>query len=361
MKLQAALMTFAAMAMQAAGPVGDGAKGREFLATQKCLTCHRVGGEGGTGGPSRSRLGGRDFTPARMAAAMWNHAPAMWSAMESAGVAPPKITTEGSADLFAYFFMSRFFEARADVQRGRRLFESKGCAGCHTLKASAGSAGAPVAAWSALNDPIELSRQMWNHAGRMNAAAKAKGVKPPRLTAAEMNDIAAYASGIAKAGEGGGRFAPASPSTGETLFEAKGCAGCHKGSNALPRPGSRLTTAELAAAMWNHSSQMQVSSEIRQEEMPRLVGYLWAKQFEQEGGDARQGASVWEAKGCGGCHGKTAPAMAHGEEASSHGMVAVLWSHGPEMLKKMKEKNLEWPRFSDREMTDLIAFVRAGR
>jgi cytochrome c2 len=352
----------AALAMAASGAtVGDAARGRELLSSQQCLTCHKVGAEGGSRGPSLSRLGGRNFTQAQLAAEMWNHAPEMWASMEAARTAPPRITTEGAADLFAYFFMARFFEARADVQRGKQLFESKGCAECHRLKESASSVGPAVERWASVGDPIELGRQMWNHAAKMNAAAKAKGGKAPRLTAAEMNDIAAFAGGVAKVKQSQAQYAPASPSTGETLFEVKGCAGCHKGANSLPRPGSRRTTAEFAAAMWNHSSQMKQTSEIREEEMKRLVGYLWAKQFAQEAGDAQKGARVWEAKGCGSCHGKSAPKMTHGEEVSSYGMVAVLWRHGPEMLRQMQAKNIAWPRFAASEMGDLIAYVKSAK
>ena len=36
-------------------------------------------------------------------------------------------------------------------------------------------------------------------------------------------------------------------------------------------------------------------------------------------------------------------------------MVSSLWRHGPTMLSRMKEKNLEWPRFTTAQMSDLIA------
>ena len=42
----------------------------------------------------------RSYTPARLASTMWNHAPVMWGAMESAGIRRPKLTPGDAADLF---------------------------------------------------------------------------------------------------------------------------------------------------------------------------------------------------------------------------------------------------------------------
>ena len=38
-------------------------------------------------------------------------------------------------------------------------------------------------------------------------------------------------------------------------------------------------------------------------------------------------------------------------------MLSVLWEHGPTMLSRMKEKQVQWPRFETREMSDLIAYL----
>jgi hypothetical protein len=38
-------------------------------------------------------------------------------------------------------------------------------------------------------------------------------------------------------------------------------------------------------------------------------------------------------------------------------MVAALWEHGPRMLDMMNTKKLPWPRFTAREMDDLVAFL----
>jgi mono/diheme cytochrome c family protein len=130
---------------------------------------------------------------------------------------------------------------------------------------------------------------------------------------------------------------------------------------ALPGKKSYTTAAEIASAMWNHAARMPSVGELRPEEMRRIVGYLWSRQFENEGGDAARGAKVFQTKACAGCHGSSAPYLAHGEESSSYGMVAVLWHHGPEMLRQMKTKNVAWPQFAGSDISDLIAFFKASK
>jgi cytochrome c551/c552 len=285
----------------------------------------------------------------------------MWAAMEKTGIAKPKLTTEQAADLFAWFQAGRYFEKPGDAARGRGTFASKGCSGCHALTGQPGSGGPALSQWESVSDPIELARQMWNHAPGMQAAMAAKGTKLPELTAAEMNDIITYVSSLPNAKGRTGQFSPGSAETGKTLVEVKGCNSCHKGALSLPGKMAYTTSAEIAAAMWNHAARMKKSGQLRPEEMRRIVGYLWSRQFENESGDAARGETLFRTKACAGCHGSSAPYMAHGEESSSYGMVAVLWYHGPEMLRQMKAKNVAWPQFAGSEISDLIAFLKASK
>ena len=353
------LMT-AVIALPVYSAVGDAGRGRQVFQTQKCDTCHSIAGAGGKSAPDLALSKSRGTTPAGLAAAMWNHAPQMWSAMEKTGIAKPALTTEQAADLFALFQASRYFEKPGDAARGKQTFSAKGCAACHAAGAQGGS-GSAVGKWQSMADPIELSRQMWNHAPAMQAAVKAKGGKFPELTAAEMNDVIAFASGTQGTKAQAPQFSPASAETGQRLIEAKGCTSCHKGASALPGRTAYTASAEVAAAMWNHAAQMKHSGEMRPEEMRRIVGYLWSKQFENEGGDAKRGEKLFAAKGCAGCHGSSAPYFAHGEESSSYGMVAVLWRHGPEMQKQMRTKKIAWPQFVGGEISDVVAFLKASK
>jgi len=355
------LLMGTAAAIPSFSAVGDADRGRQVFESQKCSMCHSVAGLGGKTAPDLALRRTRGNSPADLSAAMWNHAPQMWAAMDRAGVARPKLDTEQAADLFAWFQAGRYFEKGGDAARGRRALEAKGCSGCHPVTGQSKSGAAPLDHWESMSDPIELARQMWNHAPAIQTAVAAKGGKAPELTAAEMNDISAYVSSLPNAKKQQPQFSPGPAETGETLIEAKGCNSCHKGAAALPGKTSYTASAEVAAAMWNHAAQMKHEGQLRPEEMRRIVGYLWSRQFENESGDAARGKQLFASKGCAGCHGSSAPYLGHGEEFSSYGMVAVLWSHGPQMLSQMRAKKVAWPQLAGGEISDLIAFFKASR
>lgn len=355
------LLVVAALAVlsPAFSAVGDAGRGKQVFESLNCGACHSIAGAGGKTAPDLALNRARGNTPAGLSAAMWNHAPQMWAAMEKSGMAKPTVTSEQAADLFAFFQSARYFEKPGDAARGRAAFSAKGCVACH---ASAGksASGPALAAWESVSDTIELARQMWNHAPAMKAAIKSSGAKIPSLTALEMNDIIAYVNSLPGAKKQAA-FSPASAETGETLLKVKGCLSCHTGSRALPGKTAYTASAEIAAAMWNHAVGMKHSGQMRPEEMRRIIGYLWSRQFDNEGGDARRGEKTYAQKGCAGCHGSSAPYFAHGEESSSYGMTAVLWRHGPQILRQMKAKNVAWPSFTGPEIADIVAFLKASK
>ena len=98
-----------------------------------------------------------------LAATMWNHAPGMWAAMRDRQITADELDQQAAQDLMAFFYAARFFEKPGDAGRGKRAFESLGCAGCHGLTLAAQLAGKsqaakPVSDWQALADPMELAR-----------------------------------------------------------------------------------------------------------------------------------------------------------------------------------------------------------
>jgi hypothetical protein len=42
---------------------------------------------------------------------------------------------------------------------------------------------------------------------------------------------------------------------------------------------------------------------------------------------------------------------------TSLGLVAALWKHGPEMMKRMQRQKIAWPHFAGSEMADLTAYL----
>src|SRR5580700_9030070 len=114
----------------------DSARGDQLFQSEGCVQCHRLKGAGGTTAPDLGRVLDRGYTPAELAGAMWNHAPAMWLAIETRGTHVGEVDPQVSADLFASFYSARYFEIPGDAARGKRLFQSKSCESCHGPGAS---------------------------------------------------------------------------------------------------------------------------------------------------------------------------------------------------------------------------------
>ncbi|MCW5981026.1 MAG: c-type cytochrome [Bryobacteraceae bacterium] len=339
---------------------GDAARGAEVFKAQKCVTCHSISGEGGKSAPDLSKRPTGQYSPSLMAAAIWNHGPQMWSAMEAAGISRPQLTADEAADLFAHFYAFRYFEQPGDAARGKRLFESKGCEGCHGAASKAGAP--PIRKWPSVTDSIQFARELWNHAPKMQTAMGKTAW--PTLSAQEMSDILVYVQSQPDVRKAPRRFAPASATTGEVLFREKGCADCHTGAQALRGRGQGQTIAGLAAAMWNHAPQMRGKArELRPEEMTRLVGYLWSIQYFDPPGDPSRGSRVVEEKKCSSCHGVAgsgAPSFSSlAGKIDSITFVSDTWKHGPDMLAEMRKRNVEWPRFEKNQLSDVLAYINS--
>lgn len=333
---------------------GDAQQGARLFDSLHCVNCHAINGEGGKLGPDLGKRVGRDFTPSRLAGLMWNHAPTMWNAMEKAGIEKPTISNDQAADLFAYFFAARFFDKPGDASRGRQAFVSKGCGGCHNITTPSSIGAKPLTEWDHLSSPIDLAREMWNHASQMNEKVSRENRKWPQITAQDLTDILVYVQNLPGARKSPPQFSPASAETGKDLFAAKGCADCHRGNNSLARRTSSRTMNDFAAAMWNHAqSMLQKPPALSTDEMRRIVGYVWSLQFFDEPASAARGKKVFDAK-CQVCHQAAPPAAG----AGAFGLVSGLSQHGPAMLGKMQEKRVEWPRFAGTEMADLLAYLR---
>ena len=61
---------------------GDAEYGKEMLEVRRCTVCHPVAGEGGGTAPDLGRRSSEEYSPAKLAAEMWTHAPVMWKGME---------------------------------------------------------------------------------------------------------------------------------------------------------------------------------------------------------------------------------------------------------------------------------------
>ena len=331
----------------------DSTRGARLFETLACVQCHGVNGKGAAIGPDLGKLVDRNFTPASLAATMWNHAPAMWASMRDRDIRAGNLDEQAAGDLFAYFYATRFFEKPGDAGRGKRLFAERGCASCHGLNS--------VSQWQVLADPVNLAEAMWNHRARMMDVASASNMPWPDMTAQDLGDVLVYLRHLPSAPSKPAVFRIGAGSDGEAVFKAKGCEGCHRSGSALASRIKGQTLTEIAASMWNHAPKMAAAgaklTRLEADEMRELLSYLWAEQFFRSAGNPAAGRRVFAAKRCVSCH-DGAPG---GTPVSGSTMVSALWHHGPRMLDQMKAKGIAWPRFEGSQMSDLIAFLNSAK
>jgi cytochrome c2 len=343
-----------------AAPItGDARRGEQLFQSEQCIQCHSFQGKGGTTAPDLAKRIDRNFTPAVMASLMWNHAPAMWSAMKQKGIVKSLMTPDIAADLFAYFVSARFFDRPGDAGRGKQDFAALRCAACHGISTAIPGGGPPVVKWESLADPLVLAEQMWNHGPAMRAAFAQRKFPWAALTGQQLTDILVYLQNLPETRDLVHHFEFPPSEEGEKLFQSKGCTTCHTGSMALEHLLKNQTLTDIAAAMWHHQPQMkQPPPTLSPEEMRALIGYIWERQYFTGTGNAERGKKVFAEKGCATCHNDPssgAPKLGKGN--SDITMVAALWEHGPRMLDLMTAKKIEWPRFTGQQMDDLIAYL----
>ena len=361
--------SFSMGALHAATVAGDSTRGAQLFESLSCIQCHSIDGKGGTVGPDLGRRIDRDFTPASLAATMWNHAPAMWASMRTRNVKAADLNEQAAADLFAYFYSARFFEKPGDAGRGKRLFSSKHCSECHGLTDTKIPAAKPVAQWDSLGQPLTLVNALWNHASTMRQEFAAKKLNWPELTPQDLTDMLVYLRNLPSALSTPGGIDITAGTNGQALFDSKGCAACHSGKAALTSRLKGKTLTDIAVAMWDHEPRMPAApAPLSLGEMREIVSYLWADQFFKDEGSPAVGARVFAAKRCATCHNDAshnnassgAPKLAGtGRSFSATTIVSVLWHHGPQMLDQMKTNGIAWPRFEGSDMANLIAYLNA--
>ncbi len=344
---------------------GDSARGARLFQTEQCVRCHSVNGKGGKIGVDLGRAVPRNYSPAYLASTMWNHAPVMWAAMEGAGIDKPQLSPQAAADLFAFFYSARFFEKPGDAAQGRIAFEEKRCAVCHGITDSRAEGAPPVTKWDSLADPILLAQQMWNHSFHMRQAFARRKLEWQSLTADQLENILAYLRSLPETAGLESRFSNTSGAGGERIFRAKGCANCHVGKLALEDRLHNMTLTEIAVDMWNHAPRMaQTPPSLSPEEMRQLLSFLWMRQFVYPGGDIAAGKQVFHERRCADCHisGRNgAPALpGQARKYSEVAIISALWLHGPQMLNRMKQAGVAWPRFANaQEVANLTAYLNS--
>jgi mono/diheme cytochrome c family protein len=169
------------------------------------------------------------------------------------------------------------------------------------------------------------------------------------------------------------------PLAGSQVFGSKGCVKCHsvngvggKVAPDLARTMRPRSFVDLATAMWNHLPRMTdrmkqlgiARPQLDSKEAGDLVGFLYTLNYFDAPGNADAGKRVFSEKRCIACHtvrgtgGVVGPNLDHLRQFRSPIFVAsALWNHGPQMAEKMKERGIDRPTFTAKELRDLSAYL----
>ena len=122
---------------------------------------------------------------------MWNHWPAMASAMEALDLQLPTFREGELADLLAYVYVSRYRGAGGDPLRGGAVYGDLGCAFCHGLEGE-GTLGPPLNQVTPTAGAEQIIQGMWNHAPAMWDEMGAHQMPWPRFDAQELTDLLSF-------------------------------------------------------------------------------------------------------------------------------------------------------------------------
>jgi cytochrome c2 len=170
------------------------------------------------------------------------------------------------------------------------------------------------------------------------------------------------------------------PLKGRTVFVDKGCVKCHsvwgvggKLGPDLSRAGMGRSFLQISGMLWSHSARMIELMEQRgvarptftQDEMGKLVSYLYYLNYFNEPGDAIAGRTLFSEKGCGNCHSVggiggsiASPLDSYQEYASPLFLAQGMWNQGPQMAVSFRAHGMISPGLKGKEIADLAAYVR---
>ncbi|HUL37544.1 MAG TPA: c-type cytochrome, partial [Thermodesulfobacteriota bacterium] len=298
----------------------------------------------------------------------------------------PNLTGNEFTEISAYLYFLKFFDEPGDANRGRSIFNEKGCGACHPLSGK-GKEGEPGLDQFPQNiSPVFLTQSIWNHGPVMIAHMVKLGMKWPLFEGTEMMDLMEYIKMNARGAKETAFITPGSPREGKQVFAAKGCINCHavrgEGGKQAEDLGKRAKTfykslTQIASIMWNKGpsvlgkmSQTQTGiPKFTPKEMADLIAYLYFLHFIDEPGTSANGKKIFSEFGCSKCHGldgkagewMTIDLSKYQKAVNPMEIVAGIWNHSTEIEKAMREKGISWPRFKKGELADLLEFIRTPK
>lgn len=266
----------------------------------------------------------------------------------------------------------------SDLIEGRKVFEEKHCSQCHSIFERERKIGPKLQSSKFYGSFLDIFSILWNHAPAMAVHMRKEVLDRPQFSTAELNQLVSFLYMLPYLSQ------PGDPRKGENLLKEKACFQCHSLGYKGKRDGIRLDSLSahqsqvvLLTRMWNHGPVMLTEMAKAGTPIPRFSGDEFADLFaaltretrEQKRiflgvGDVDNGHALFSSKGCVKCHsvlgkgGKEAPDLGRAISRSNVTIITTrMWNHAAEMREKFREKKLEWPRFSDTEMNDLIVYL----
>jgi len=256
------------------GEPGSVANGKSLLNSKGCISCHSVGGQGGTVGPDFRNIQ-RYSAPLYLVQAMWNHGPSMLDQINKGKTKYPVLTGQDIVDISSYLrqVSTANVEVRLSVgnpKRGRELFGQKHCSNCHVGEGKRKRIEAGLIKIDLKKGVTEVASAMWNHGQAMLEYMKRESIDWPQFSGNEMADIIAYIYFLGFEDKEG------NSQRGGELFGEKGCSSCHK-------PGGQGKGPDLQSAkginspikmiqlMWNHAAQMEDMLLTQNKRWPQLT------------------------------------------------------------------------------------------
>jgi len=172
---------------------------------------------------------------------------------------------------------------------------------------------------------------------------------------------------------------PARPLQGQESFIQKLCIQCHSIQGVGGKTGPDLgeiwlgSFMDITSKLWNHFPRMNEA--FRKAKLPRpslsadeaqqLITFLYFLNYFDKTASAEIGEKLFREKNCIRCHavggkgGDVGPALdAYQGRYAAPFITAALWNKGPKMMRTMLAKNVPRPSFEERDVVDILAFIR---
>lgn len=268
-----------------------------------------------------------------------------------------------------------------DPTRGARLFVSKGCVKCHALKGEGGKVGPDLGKIDLGDTQLDLTGKLWNHIPSMTKGMERAKIIKPNLTGEEITEISGYLYFLKFFDE------PGNPTQGKYVFNEKGCNKCHpltskgkEGEPGLDQFPQNISPVFLSQSIWNHGPVM-IARMVKigmkwpvfeGTEMMDLLEYIKmnAKGPKETAfivpGNPKEGKQVFISKDCVKCHairgegGKVADDLDKKAKTfykSLTQIASIMWNKGPTVFAKMAQTETGIPKFTPKEMADLMAYL----